>query len=69
MKIRLHFRDEELGTAETGPGGAVSYAGPNPEGVRGRVEYYARATGLSGEALLRHVLARSQGQNWAEEVA
>jgi hypothetical protein len=68
VKIRLHFRDEEVGTAEAGPGGAVSYAGPNPEGVRGRVEYYARVTGLSGEALLRHVLARAQGQNWAEEV-
>jgi hypothetical protein len=67
VKIEVHFRDEVLGTAEATGDGPVEYAGPNTPGVRHRVEFYEAQTELQGEALLRHVLARLQGQTWASE--
>jgi hypothetical protein len=67
LRIRIHHDDRPVGEGESAPGGAVKWSG-DTDTLRGVVGYYERQ-GLTGEALLRTLLARLHGHWWAEEVA
>lgn len=62
MKIGIYFREEPRGSIESS-GEEIRCEGD----VKDLVDFYGRQ-GYKGEALLRRILERLQGNWWAEEV-
>lgn len=69
MKLAVFFQDAPLGTVETSEHGEMIYSGPSREGIKDRIDHFARKTRLRGDDLLRYALSKLDSYTWAKEVS
>jgi hypothetical protein len=65
VRIKYYSQDQLLGTVEDQPSSEILKV-VGTEGLRQRVAYFKKVTGLGGTALINHILEHSNGRNWAE---